>query len=140
MLRVLICAVICCVPALGHAASVCFKKTCVDVEVMRTAEELRRGLQGRESLNDGQGMLFVFEQEEIRRFWMKGMRFAIDIIWMDTKGRVVFIAPSCPPCIEDPCVVYGGSVKARYVLEVPAGFAKTHQLKVKDKLRLQGIH
>lgn len=131
---------LCLLPCTGHAASVCIKKVCIDVEVMRTPQELSKGLQGRDGLADNQGMLFVFDREEQHRFWMKGMRFAIDILWIDAQGRIVFIAPSCPPCMGEPCAVYGAPKKARYVLELVSGSSTKHQLKVRDKVILKDIH
>lgn len=52
------------------------------VEIADTAEARRRGLSGREGLADNQGMLFLFEQKGYYNFWMKEMRFDIDIVWI----------------------------------------------------------
>ncbi len=123
-----------------YAASVCAKKVCVDVDVMKTSEEMKRGLQGRDGLGENQGMLFVFDRDFLHRFWMKDMKFAIDIIWLDRRGRIVTIASAVPACKADPCEVYSPVKEARYVFEVPSGFAVKHRLKVGDVLTLKGIH
>ncbi len=123
-----------------QAASVCAKKVCVDVDVMRTYEEMKRGLQGRDGLADHQGMLFVFDRESICRFWMKDMKFSIDIIWLNSKRSIVTIAAAVPACTADPCEVYSPDKEARYVLEVPSGFTSKYHLKVGDVLKFKGIH
>jgi uncharacterized membrane protein (UPF0127 family) len=123
-----------------YAASVCLKKTCVEVEVVSTLEDLKRGLQGREGLGQNKGMLFVFDKDDFHRFWMKDMTFPIDMIWLDKNRSIVTIVPGCPPCIEDPCAVYESSRLAHYVLEVPAGFARDHQFKEGDVVKFKGIH
>ncbi len=116
----------------SQAATVCIKDTCVNVEVVTTMQDMRRGLQGRGSLADNHGMLFAFTSDGYQRFWMKEMKFAIDIIWIDNQHRIVSIVSSCPPCVQDPCAIYVPSQKARYVLEVPAGFALKHHWKEGD--------
>ncbi|MBI3601957.1 MAG: DUF192 domain-containing protein [Candidatus Omnitrophica bacterium] len=123
-------------PKTQASSSVCIKDTCVDVEVVTAMEDLQRGLQGRDSLSDNHGMLFVFSDDDYHRFWMKDMKFAIDMIWIDHQHHMVTIAPSCPPCTQEPCAVYTPSQKARYVLEVPTGFALKHHWKEGDTLQL----
>lgn len=123
-----------------QAASVCAKKVCVDVEVVIKDEDLRRGLQGREGLEDHHGMLFVFKNDGLQSFWMKDMKFAIDMIWIDAKRRIVTIAPSRFPCIKEPCEVYAPTASARYVLEVSSGYALKHHFKEGDGLLFKNIN
>ena len=68
----------------------------ISVEMRRTPLEWEKGLSGRKSLTDDTGMLFVFPDAAIRRFWMKEMRFPIDIFWI-RDGRVVGMAKGLPP-------------------------------------------
>lgn len=81
-----------------------------------------QGLSGRSSLSESSAMLFVFDIESDRYcFWMKGMKFDIDILWLDSKKRIVdakyAASPSSYP--EEFCP----KSAARYVLELPAGQA-----------------
>ena len=117
------------------ASSVCAKDVCVSVEVVSELLDMQKGLQGREGLKENQGMLFVFDTDDFHNFWMKDMKFAIDIIWVNNQYRIAAIAPSREPCAQDPCEVYASSQKARYVLEVPAGFVLKHQLRQGDVLK-----
>lgn len=123
----------------AHAAWVCKKDVCVQVEVVSKDEDLRRGLQGRDVLADRQGMLFVFKSDGFYRFWMKDMKFPLDMIWIDRQHHIVTIAPSRLPCDQDPCPVYEPSTKARYCLEVPDGFALKNQLQTGDLLEFKDI-
>ncbi len=59
-------------------------------EVVKSPSEQRRGLGYRDQLKTNQGMLFVYDNPGVRSFWMKGMRFAIDIIWL-RQGKIVLI-------------------------------------------------
>jgi uncharacterized protein len=110
----------------------CVKGQCVQADVVITTQEMRKGLQGRDSLAEGQGMIFIFEEDALHRFWMKSMKFPIDIIWMDHAKRIVTIVNSAQPCLQDPCEVYKPLHNSRYVLEVSAGFAAKHQIKEGD--------
>ena len=57
----------------------------LQVDLALTDEEKARGLSGRESLDEDEGMLFVFDVPGNYGFWMKDMNFAIDIIWLNEK-------------------------------------------------------
>ncbi len=98
----------------------------VAVDLASTTAERELGLSGRTSLASGEGMLFLFDEAGLWGFWMKNMNFPIDIIWMDAKGRVITVADSLPP--ESYPAVFYPQAPARYVLEVPAGFARAHSI------------
>jgi uncharacterized membrane protein (UPF0127 family) len=66
------------------------------VEVASTVEEQALGLSNRDSLDDNSGMLFPFVPASTVSFWMKDMRFALDIIWI-ANGKVVGIEKNIPP-------------------------------------------
>ena len=59
------------------------------VEVAITPEERQRGLMERELLQEDNGMLFVFSEEDVYSFWMKNMEINLDIIWINADGNVV---------------------------------------------------
>ena len=88
-----------------------------------------RGLGYRPGLEPGTGMLFVDEAAEVQSFWMGGMRFCLDIVWID-GGRIVGAAESvCPdppgtPDAERPR--FRSPQPVQYVLEVPAGWLAAH--------------
>jgi uncharacterized membrane protein (UPF0127 family) len=105
----------------------------VYAEVPKTPKEFARGLSGRERLEEGRGMLFIFEREGLHSFWMYGMRFRIDIVWMDSMGRVVYIVERAEPCSGEDCTVYTPPVEARYVLELPEGFASRHRITLGER-------
>ncbi len=106
----------------------------VAVDIADTDALREQGLSGRDTLPEGKGMLFVFEQDNAWGIWMKDMRFPIDIIWADGQGRVITIADSIAPGTY-PEIFYP-SAPARYVLELPAGFAAAHGIAVGSKLEI----
>ena len=84
-------------------------------------EELRSlGLGERDSYPDGRGMLFLFDTPYRYGFWMKGMRFPIDMVFL-SHGRIVFIERGIPP--EDMRIV-APPVPVDQVIEFNAGGAK----------------
>ena len=70
---------------------------------------------------------------------MKNTLIPLDMLWLDPEGRVVSIARSVPPCKPDPCPSYPPTADALYVVELVAGFARQHSVKVGDALRLEGV-
>jgi len=109
------------------------------VELARTPEETSQGLMYRESLAPRTGMLFLFQDLEVRPFWMKNTMIALDIIWMDAEGRVVFISANTPPCKADPCPNYDPKVPALNVLETAGGMAKAEKVEAGSKLQILDV-
>jgi len=101
----------------------------VKAEVVDTPDKIYLGLGYRLDLPEGRGMLFAMPAEEHQQFCMRGMQFAIDIIWIG-RGQVVGIEGDVQPgetrALESPEPV-------RYVLEVKGGFCQRHGVKVGDR-------
>lgn len=111
----------------------------IKVEIVKTEEERALGLMFRHSLKEDSGMLFIFEVEDYQSFWMKNCFFPLDIIFLDKNGKIVDIKENFLPCQEDPCPSYQSREKAKYVLEVNAGFSKKNNIKIGQKLKLPSI-
>jgi len=106
----------------------------VAAELAVTDEERQQGLMFREKIADDQGMLFIFDDEEVHSFWMKNMSFSIDILWLDKQRRIVHLESRVPPCAADPCPSYTPDRPASFVLELQSGAAEKHGLKLYDRL------
>ncbi|HEY4510512.1 MAG TPA: DUF192 domain-containing protein [Candidatus Paceibacterota bacterium] len=111
--------------------------TTVEVEVADTKEKREKGLSGRDSLEGGHGMLFVFNTEGIYPFWMKNMKFPLDIIWIDSSYRVVGVTSDVRP--ESYPETFSPNKPAKYVLEVKSGFARENNIKVGSLVSLINI-
>lgn len=109
-------------------------ETSITAELAITEAERQRGLMFREALLPDQGMLLVFEEEDIYYIWMKNMKFSIDILWLDKEKRIVHIEKKVPPCKKEPCPSYYSKSPSMYVLELRAGSAEENKLKLHDRL------
>ena len=107
----------------------------VRAEIADDNEDRMKGLMFRNKLNENEGMLFIFENEDYQTFWMKNTLIPLDIIFIDGNLQIVDIKYALP-CEEEPCVTYKSSKPARYVLEVNGGFTKRNGIIVGDKLIL----
>ncbi|MEO9295977.1 MAG: DUF192 domain-containing protein [Nitrososphaera sp.] len=98
-------------------------------DIADTPDKMNLGLGVRDNMTESQAMLFPFKQEGRQGFWMSGMKFPIDIIWINADKRVVHIEHSLPPCpnIVD-CPVHTPDQQAMYVLETTAGFSQRHNV------------
>jgi len=115
------------------------KKTLL-VEIADTQESRTTGLSGRKSLAENEGMLFVFESQNIKQaFWMKDMKFSIDIIWIK-DGKVAQITKEVPaPAPDTPdrnLSLYIPDAPIDYVLEVIGGFCDQQGIKVGDEVTI----
>jgi len=97
----------------------------VALELAHTPAEQRVGLGGRDSLAWNRGMLFLYDEPSFPSFWMRGMRFDIDIVWL-RGDRIVDISHG----VQHVPGGNGPTVRPReltdQVLEVPAGYAAAH--------------
>lgn len=97
----------------------------LDVELSVSNQQQSLGLGYRNGLPDGHGMLFVNESASPRTFWMRGMRFCIDIVWIE-DGEITGAAESVCPDPEGTSDAdrerYDSDEPVTYVLEVPAGW------------------
>lgn len=84
------------------------------------------------------GMLFVFDSEGNWSFWMKGMRFSLDIIWFDSQRHTVYVEQGLLPCTPQNCPIYTPPAKAMYVLEVNAGFVQAHDISLGEMFNFVG--
>ncbi len=92
-----------------------------------TAQSL--GLGYRNGLEPGRGMLFVFQEPAELSFWMRGMRFCLDIIWI-ANGEIAGAAENACPDPEGTDDAdrerYHSEEPVTHVLEMPAGWIAEH--------------
>jgi uncharacterized membrane protein (UPF0127 family) len=101
----------------------------VRVAVADNPATRERGLSGKDGLAADEGMLFIFDEPNRHAFWMKDMKFAIDILWIQ-DGAVADITTDVRPSAPgEELQLYFPVVPVDHVLEVPAGFAKAHGLR-----------
>jgi uncharacterized membrane protein (UPF0127 family) len=112
---------------------VCVRKVCIQAEVVDSAEKRAKGLMFRQKLGEKEGMFFIFEDRGRHNFWMKNMKFSIDIIWINQDKVIVDIRKNVPPC-QNECPSYTPLVNAKYVLEVNAGFTDKNKIGIGDQV------
>jgi uncharacterized protein len=93
------------------------------VEIAANAESRRQGLMGRVKMAENEGMLFLFDEEEERSFWMANTPLPLDIIYISSEKEVVSIQKHATPYSEESLPSYK---PARFVVEMNAGFCDRH--------------
>lgn len=105
----------------------------IDIEIAETDSARERGMMQRDGFpNDRSGMLFPFDEEQPRSFWMSNTPVALDIIFVDADSQIVNIAKYTTPFSSEH---YRSGEPAQFVVEVPAGFADSHGLLAGDRIR-----
>jgi uncharacterized membrane protein (UPF0127 family) len=104
------------------------------IEIAADDASRERGLMFRDNMAADHGMLFLFDQADVRTFWMKNTHIPLDILYFDEKYKLVSAQERVPPCRSDPCTVYPSTGPAQYVLELNAGTADTLGVKPGDSL------
>lgn len=119
-------------------ATATLKNVIVHIDIADTEPLREKGLSGRVSLPEREGMWFAYQENGIYSFWMPDMHFPIDIIWFDENFRAVHMQENAAP--ESYPHIFTPDVPARYVLEVPAGFVQKNGVIFGDKIFVQNSH
>ncbi len=108
------------------------------VELAQTPKEQQAGLSGREKLAEDEGMLFIFDKPDYYNFWMKNMKFPIDIIFLK-DDKVISVGENAkPPATGDtnpPIIKPAGPVNK--VLEINSGLSKKYDIKKGDSVEIK---
>jgi uncharacterized membrane protein (UPF0127 family) len=102
------------------------------LEVARSDKEQQAGLMYRDPLSKDQGMIFIFEDEEVRSFWMHNTKIPLDIIYADRNGKIVAIKAMKPFDLSG----VSSDKPAMYAIELNGGVAATTGLKVGDTIAI----
>jgi uncharacterized membrane protein (UPF0127 family) len=119
---------------IGQTVSVEINGTKIRAEMAKSAAQKTRGLAERNFLEADQGMLFIYDQAVIPTFWMKGMRFPLDLIWLK-DNLVVEITENVPTDNGPEFKTYSPKCAVNRILEVNAGFCQAHGLKAGQEVQ-----
>lgn len=106
----------------------------LNIEIADDAYQTETGLMYRKSMPDNHAMLFIFDDEVTRAFYMKNTEFALDIIFINSKKEIVSIQKNAKPF--DPTSLPSNAL-SKYVLEVNAGLADHWQLEHGDRIEFE---
>ena len=110
---------------LTFASSQGIRRAAIVVEIAADDATRTKGLMGRTSLDETQGMLFIFPEEDMRSFWMANTPLPLDIIFVDASRKIVTIQRNTVPYSEESVP---STAPAQYVVEVNAGFCDRHDI------------
>lgn len=100
----------------------------IELELADTDDKREKGLSNHESLKNDTGMLFVFDEPGKYGFWMEGMKFSIDIVWLDSLKKVIHIEKNVSP--DSYPDVFFPPEDSLYALEFNAGFVDENNIAV----------
>ena len=121
----------------NEAIKVCIEENCFDVEIADTLKKKEMGLMNRDYLAPEDGMLFIFENEEIHNFWMKNTLIPLDMIWINENKKIIYIEKNADPCKIEQCELFGPNEKAKYVLEINGGLTEGIGVKTGDEIEFK---
>jgi uncharacterized membrane protein (UPF0127 family) len=102
------------------------------LEVADDPDEQQQGLMYRKSLPENEGMIFVFKDEQVRRFWMQNVPISLDIAYLDREGAVVTVLTMYPMDTRE----RSSEKPAQYAVEIAGGLAAKIPLKPGDVLTI----
>ena len=103
----------------------------LDIEIADTDFDVQTGLMYRSSMQNKQGMLFVFDDTKERFFYMKNTQFPLDIIYIDNKLSIVSFQKNAKPFDERSLP---SNAPAKYVLELNAGLVDQWNISTGDQI------
>jgi uncharacterized protein len=103
----------------------------IDIEIADDEAKREVGLMGRSVMEERQGMLFVFNEEQYASFWMRNTILSLDMIFVNKQRQIITIHKNTKPFSEDS---YPAAGLTLYVLEVNAGFTDKYGIKEGDMI------
>jgi uncharacterized membrane protein (UPF0127 family) len=103
----------------------------IDIEIADNDDKRTLGLMDRISMEENQGMIFLFPYEQIQSFWMKNTVIPLDMIFVNRENEIVTIRANTVPFDTGQ---YRSTKPASIVVEVIAGYTATYNIKVGDKI------
>lgn len=125
-----------------NSASVTVDSQTFSVEIANDEAKREVGLSKKSSLGEKDGMLFIFPEKGKYSFWMRDMKFPIDIIYIDNDTIVDIYKNIQAPKTDTPpsaLPIYTSKADANYVLEVNAGASDKNKIKEGDKVEIKGV-
>ena len=111
-----------------------------ELRVADSQKEKEIGLSATKSLQENQGMIFIFDKPDYYPFWMKNMTIPIDIIYINNDKIVTIINNAPPPKNQDEnLTIYIPTEPSSKVLEIKAGLSKTYNFKKGDEVRYENL-
>lgn len=104
-------------------------------EAVSDGRSRERGLSGRDRIPEDRAMLFILEKGAEEYFWMKGMRFPLDMLFFDRQKKLTALYSELKPCSE--CPKIRPPDEAGYLLEINGGLAKKLDLRAGDVIKLR---
>lgn len=101
----------------------------LDIEIAETEYETQTGLMYRKAMEDNQAMLFIFENEQPRSFYMKNTEFPLDIIYINKEKKIVSIQKNAKPFDN---TSLPSNVPVLYVLEINGGLSDIWEINIED--------
>jgi uncharacterized membrane protein (UPF0127 family) len=101
----------------GEIVDLDIGKSAYQIELAVSPAQRRQGLMYRQRLESRQGMLLVYPHAGDHRIWMKNMRIALRVFWIDEDYTVISVQ-RLQPCSSSPCPVFSAPRPARFVLEL----------------------
>jgi len=108
-----------------------------NIEVVDTLASRAEGLMFRENLPNNNGMLFIYNSEGNRSFWMKNTLIPLDMIFIDSNLNIVSIQKNAQPCKNFFCKSYPSEKPAQYILEINGGLSEKLGINIGDKVKLK---
>lgn len=103
----------------------------IDIEIAESDSAVQRGMMQRTSFPANTGMLFLFDDVQIRQFWMGNTPLSLDLLFIDADSQIVDFAKYATPFSDDSII---SSMPARFVLEMPAGFVDSQGIVEGDRV------
>lgn len=103
------------------------------LEAAFSEEEKLNGLMHRTKLDSSDGMIFIYNEPETVKMWMKNTLIPLDMIFADRKGRIVYIREKTVPLSLEKI---GPDIPVSYIIELNAGEVEKHRIRIADTITI----
>lgn len=105
----------------------------------KSAKDKEIGLSNKNSLPQNTGMIFIFDKADFYSFWMRNMKFPIDILFINGNKIVTIFQNAQPQKNEVSIPIYKSKEPADKVLEINAGLSQKYNIKEGDIIKIENL-
>lgn len=109
------------------------------VKVAQSEKEKEIGLSATKNLPNDYGMIFPFKEDGYYSFWMRDMKFPIDIIFINDNKIVKIFQKISPPKGNEALKIYVPDAPSDTVLEINSGLSEKYKIKEGNSIKLSDL-
>ncbi|OGC45243.1 hypothetical protein A2V49_01425 [candidate division WWE3 bacterium RBG_19FT_COMBO_34_6] len=107
-----------------------------ELKIANSLSKQTKGLMYVNNLAEKNGVIFIFDNNQNNKLWMKNTIIPLDMIWVNDRDEIIYIQKNAQPCAQKICRSYGSNDLSKYIIEINAGLCDKYDINIGDKVAI----